>query len=119
MTKYSALRFLPIEIKSLCLEIEETVKPLTLCGLDPDADPCIALLNRSKTDCISQYNALMDELKAIQADDPEIYKYIYLHDLKGYTWLQVCNKSGLYTMCPEAYCRKLVVRYLERKGLTK
>ncbi|MBE6108793.1 MAG: hypothetical protein E7194_00065 [Erysipelotrichaceae bacterium] len=110
-------------IEQLSDEIKNYARDLAEADirLKPKYRELIACLEESRSQYIAEYSALENELKAIKADDPEVYEMIYWHDLKRKNWRQVFDItcSGLMCDYPEVFCKKIVFRYLEKHGYNR
>lgn len=77
----------------------------------------VTALRQHRKRVVREYNALVDELKQIEKDDPEIYQTIYWHDIRGHSWTETFNKvyPGMLSCDPVSYARNRVVRYLNKR----
>ena len=106
---FKDIRFIPANISALEEEIAESQR---LFGDDRIADQ----LRKEICRLTEKKKMLREALEAVRREDPEIYRIIDLHYLKGYTWEQATMKMYGYP-CP-SYCRKKTERFFSDKELT-
>lgn len=105
------MRVTHCEIEAIDAEIEKFRK---LGILD---DRLLHRLELSKAKTIQEHNEMVRELKAIKADNYEVYQLIYWHDLQNKTWEQCYKKvfPELWSVDPASAALKIVRRYLSKR----
>lgn len=120
MGKYADILELKAEIDLITEEIEQLPTLLSEADLNTRRRGArlIKMLEASRSKCIAEHSRLCEELEAIKKEDPEIFSMIYWHDIKGKPWRRVFDITceGLMSDYPEVYCKKMVSRYLRKRG---
>ena len=109
MKSFSNLRVTRSNLEAIALEIEQYKQT-------GNADRIIAILEQSRAKTIREHNAMLRELKAIKADNEEVYRLIYWHDLQGKPWRECFRRvyPDLYSSDPASSAFQIVRRYLLR-----
>lgn len=82
----------------------------------PGGEDLIRNLQKHRRSVVEEYNALARDLEAIKEEDPEFYKLIFWHDIKGRSWSETFNivYSGLISYDPAHYASKRYRRYMDK-----
>lgn len=74
-------------------------------------------INSIQSKLIAKRKAIIQDLENIKEIDPEIYGYLYWHDVKGQSWNAAFNKTTpeLMSVDPQEYARKRVYKFLAKQ----
>lgn len=119
MTKFAKVPTLKIELEQFD-EMERTYEKLFSSdekAAQESKRKCFDRIRKSRDQCIDEYTSLMNELRAIEQDNPEVYEMIYWHDIKGLSWESTSSKvlKDLRPYYGYDYCRSKVYKYLKRR----
>ena len=81
-----------------------------------DNKTLVDTLRQHRKDVVREHNALVNELNRIREDDPEVYRIIYWHDIRGRSWTETFNKvyPDMLSIDPVSYARKRLIRYMNK-----
>lgn len=116
---YEKIRPLRIEIDQLQALIDIQRSDLKR-SIDPDCiqimEKTVSRMQSTRKQLIEEHNAIIRDLEKIQEEDPEMYRIIYWHFVKGRSWTETFYKAcpDLISSNPYEYTRSRFRRFMNR-----